>query len=129
ELAVADRRQPVGHRCAADLDAARQEAGLGFRRELQPKVASILVARLDALEPALARGNLEEVVVGDRRGEVEPALCRAAVADLLRTAVLLENHLLDCVERAVESRSGGALRGRAAAAGGRTAAGAVGTSP
>ena len=74
ELVLAERRQPVRHRCTRHIDVRGQLRGVGRRRELQPEEAPALVAGLHARQGAGGRRHLEEVPVGLARGEVEVPL-------------------------------------------------------
>src|SRR5690606_1133865 len=64
----------------------------------------------DEREAARHGRLLEDVLVRDVGREVETALRGAAVADVLRAAALLEDHLLDRLEGAGELRALLALR-------------------
>jgi hypothetical protein len=75
------------------------------------EIAAVRASREDAGEPAAERRYLDEARVGSIRAEVEAALARAAVTDLLRAAVTLEDDRLDRLEGAVEGVLAGRVRG------------------
>src|SRR4029453_11103685 len=76
---------------------------VGRGGELEAQEAGPLIAGLDAVERAGRRLRLQQVAVGDGRGQVEPSLTRrCAVARLRGAAVALADGRLDTLERALE---------------------------
>ena len=103
ELVFAERPHGVRHRRPGDLDAGGQLARIGLRGQLEPQEAAILVARLDAVEGAFRRRDLEQVLVGHARQEIEAAgRLVAAVAGRVGALVVFENDFLDSLEGAAE---------------------------
>ena len=100
ELVRAEGARVVRHGTAGDLDAGRQVVGQllggGLRQQLQPEVAPPLVSRLDAVEGRhLRRRDLDHVRVGDVGTQVEAALLRAPVAEVIRAVMPDEDRVLD----------------------------------
>src|SRR5262249_18301607 len=95
QLVGACRRQARWPRGAGDLYAGGQLGRIGLGGELEPQKAAILVTWLHAWQVAVGRLNLYEILVRNRRRQVEAALRAGTMADRLGTAVLLEDDRLN----------------------------------